>query len=317
MTQLTINRNFTDDVTHIADDIQFYAELLRGIGYTREQFVKSFKATDVELFDNLLVHNRFNTTLEYSQYSGGKIADCHHEQRRLATKLRKVYVDKVTPMFMERAGIHIEPDILLTTITDETNEFMYEYEGDECEMLKFYANAIAGALKIQDEPKPSKSLIKRERTHDNSRIDKIHMYLEILLNDLRVPMYKLNSCGLKGIRQEMLQLTIFDNKCNTEKELAEYYGVSRPLIERRWLPILRAVKDYTAHVLAERFREKVDLPKYVKEYNNHFGMILEGSSYTSHYAEQLCGDYLKMFIDGNVEYMRDVASHLHLQLESE
>lgn len=142
MTQLIINRNYVDELTHIADDIQFYAELLRGIGYTREQFVKSFKATDVELFDNLLVHNRFNTTLEYSQYSGGKIVDCHHEQRRLALKLRRVYVNKITPIFMRRVGLEVEPDSLLSIIADETNEFMYEYEADSCELLKFYATHL-------------------------------------------------------------------------------------------------------------------------------------------------------------------------------
>lgn len=142
MTQLTINRNHTDELTHIADDIQFYAELLKNIGYTREKLVKNFKATDVELYDNLLVHNHFNTTLEYSKFSGKTISDCHHEQRRFALKLRHAYVNRITPIFMKRAGLEVEPDSLLVIIADETNEFMYEYEADECKLLKFYASHL-------------------------------------------------------------------------------------------------------------------------------------------------------------------------------
>lgn len=314
MTQLTINRNYTDRdcLTHIADDVQMYAELLRGIGYTREDLEANFRHDDVELFDDLLVYNRFNTTIEYSKFSGDTMSNCMQKQRRLANRLRQVFTSKISMSFVQRAGIECDRYTFMDIRTEEVLEYVQEYEIDKCETMKFYAESLVSAL-----VKPSDSLIKRKRTFDDSRIDKIQMYLEIALNELRVPMYKLNFCGLRGIGKDMVQLTIFENKYNTDEELAEYYGVSKPLIERRWMPILRAVRDCTAYVLAERFREKVDLPKYVKDYNVNFGMHLEGSSYTSYYAEQLCGDYLKMHVEGKAESMRDIVSHLNLQLESE
>jgi len=314
MTQLTINRNYTDRdcLTHVADDIQMYAELLRGIGYTREDLEANFLHGDVELFDDLLVHNYFNTTIEYSKFSGDTMSNCMQKQRRLANRLRQVFTTKVSTLFVQRAGIESDMRTFIDVRTEEVKEYVQEYEIDKCAQLKFYAESLVESL-----VKPSDSIIKRKRTFDDSRIDKIQMYLEIALNELRIPMYKLNFCGLRGIGLEMVQLTIFENKYNSDEELAEHYGTSRPLIERRWLPVLRAVRDCTAYMLAERFREKVDLPKYVKEYNIHFGMHLEGSDYTSHYAEQLCGDYLKMHVEGKAEGMRDIVSHLNLQLEGE
>lgn len=147
---MKIKRQITLDKTHIADDIQMYAEILvTGFGYNESTLAEKLFENECKLFDQLLIQNLFNTTLEYSQYSNDSIANCHRLQRQLCNKLRMFVTEEMAPVFAKRASIY--DGVMLDNITttkDMVNGYVNEFDIDRCGTLKEIAHDIHLQLEV-------------------------------------------------------------------------------------------------------------------------------------------------------------------------
>lgn len=147
---MKIKRQITLDKTHIADDIQMYAEILvNGFKYDEAKLSKKLSYHEYILFDQLLIQNLFNTTTEYAAYVQENISDCHRAQKMLCNKLRMFVTEEMTPVFAKRASIY-DGAMLdnITTTKDMVNGYVNEFDIDRCGTLKEIAHDIHLLLEV-------------------------------------------------------------------------------------------------------------------------------------------------------------------------
>lgn len=141
---MKIKRQITLDKTHIADDIQMYAEILvNGFKYDEAKLSKKLSYHEYILFDQLLIQNLFNTTTEYAAYVQENISDCHRAQKMLCNKLKQYATEEIAPAFVKAANIYEnEAAEFLPHSIVTVNEYMNEYDIDKCQTLKEIAHDI-------------------------------------------------------------------------------------------------------------------------------------------------------------------------------